>query len=114
MAVVWAGRVWVLEATRHGVWPIPLSNKAQDFGWIPCGHLGPVDLDRAFSIIGDGYGWEDAVAGDAGTLKIGLDHLWQCAEAFLWWRKISDCQATPDAVADYLLRGAVAMTEVQL
>jgi hypothetical protein len=114
MAVVWAGRVWVLEATRHGVWPIPLSNKKQDFGWIPCSELGDAELERAFSIVGDGYGWLDAYEADQGTLTPGANRLWECAEAFCWWRDIWGVQYVPDAVVDYLLKGDVSLTEVQL
>ena len=114
MAVVLAGRVWVLEATRHGVFPTPITVKGQDFGWIPAEELNDAGIERAFSQIGKGYGWLDAARADRGVLNAGDNDLWECAELFCWCKDIEDCLMVPDAVADYLLRGDVSLTEVQL
>lgn len=114
MAVVGQGRVWVLEATRHGVWPIPLTNKKQEFGWIPYKELSADDIERAYSIVGDEYGWGDAVEADSGKLVVGKNRKWQCSEAFMWWHGLTkqDCDPIPDAVVDYLLRGDRALRKV--
>lgn len=108
------GRVWVVEATRHGVYPMLLSEKGGRFYWIKADRLDQAQLDRAFSKVGKRYGWWDAIKAGLRSLVIGSNETWQCAEFYLWVKGITDVNPTPADVVEYELLGHGEMTIVEI
>ncbi len=83
IALVGAGRVFVLEAVGSGVRLFPLS-RALPFWWIRRrAELGAEAVDFAFDRLGDGYSRLQAIRAFFGTLTSGEDDRWQCAEYVL-------------------------------
>lgn len=80
LALVGAGRVFVLEAVSGGVRLFPLS-RALPFYWVRRHReLGGEAVDFAFDRLGDGYSKRQAIAAFLGDLRLGEDDIWQCAE----------------------------------
>jgi len=107
IAVVLAGRVFVLESVTGGVRLFPLS-KCVPCYWVK--YRKPFDLDRALSAYGEPYSQWEAILGrfDANDPSDGK---WQCAE-FVAWAHGMTCTATPSGVMDYTLRMGGVMHEV--
>ena len=83
LALVGAGRVFVLEAVSSGVRLFPLS-RALPFWWIRRPEeLDAEAIDFAFDRLGDGYSRLQAIRAFFGTLPAGEDDRWQCAEYVL-------------------------------
>lgn len=83
IALVGAGRVFVLEAVGAGVRLFPLS-RALPFWWIRRrAELGTEAVDFAFDRLGDRYSRLQAIRAFFGTLTSGEDDRWQCAEYVL-------------------------------
>jgi hypothetical protein len=103
VAVVLAGRVFVVHAIGRGVVIEPLSNQ-DAFYWCPMGHDFPESaLDAGMRRVGESYSKWQAVLAFFQKLRIGADTQWQCAEFALWfWQQagivIGDT-ATPAALA---------------
>ena len=106
IAVVLAGRVFVLESVSGGIRLMPLSKL------LPC-YLMPykdIDLDRAMSVCGEPYSKLEAIRGWNGSTD-ATNHVWQCAELVCWVHGLP-CSATPSAVVNYLLDQGCSMTEI--
>lgn len=83
LALVGAGRVFILEAVGSGVRLFPLSRELP-FYWIRRPRpLGPEAVDFAFDRLGDGYSRLQAIRAFFGTLALGEDDQWECAEYVL-------------------------------
>lgn len=103
VAVVLAGRVFVVHAIGRGVVIEPLSNQ-DAFYWCPMGFAFPeAALDAGMSRVGERYSKWQALLGFFKKLRIGADKEWQCAEFALWfWQQaglILGDVATPAAIA---------------
>ncbi len=103
VAVVLAGRVFVVHAVGRGVVIEPLSNQ-DAFYWCPMGFTFPDSaLDAGMRRVGERYSKWQALQGFFKKLKIGADKEWQCAEFVLWfWEQagLVLCDiATPAALA---------------
>lgn len=103
IAVVLAGRVFVVHAIGRGVVIEPLSNQ-DAFYWCPIGFAFPDSaLDAGMRRVGEHYSKWQALLAFFKRLKIGDDALWQCAEFVLWfWEQagLVLCDtATPAALA---------------
>lgn len=103
VAVVLAGRVFVVHAIGRGVVIEPLSNQ-DAFYWCPMGFAFPESaLDAGMSRVGERYSKWQALLGFFRKLKIGSDRQWQCAEFAIWfWQQaglILGEVATPAALA---------------
>lgn len=108
------GRVWVVEATRHGVYPMLLSKKGGEFYWIKSDRLYKEHLDRAFSKVGLRYGWWDAIKAGFRSLVIGDNAVWQCAEFYLWVKGITGVNPTPADVVEHALLAGAEMVKVEI
>ena len=107
LAWVDCNRVWVIEATRHGLYPMLLSRKNEDFYWISAkDSIEPAKMDAILDRVGDRYGWLDAIKGWFGRLTAGTNDTWQCAEFFAWARSLPvDVNLlTPSRIVDYVMR----------
>lgn len=95
IAVVLAGRVFVLESVTGGIRLMPLSKLTPCY-WIPDDELSDAGLERAMSVCGEPYSELEAILGaiDKTDAENGK---WQCAE-FVRWAKNMTCKATPDAI----------------
>lgn len=96
LALVGAGRIFILEAVGAGVRLWPLSRELP-FYWIartapsPTDpalpplprELGPEAVDFAFDRLGDRYSKLQAIRAFFGSLRLGEDDIWQCAEYVL-------------------------------
>ena len=83
LALVGAGRVFILEAVGSGVRLFPLSRELP-FYWIRRPReLGGEAVDFAFDRLGDGYSKLQAIRAFLGSLRLGEDDRWQCAEYVL-------------------------------
>lgn len=100
------GRVWVIEATRFGLYPQLLSRRNEDFYWIRAADsLEGAKLDAILERVGDRYGWMDAVRGWLGRLVAGQNDSWQCAEFYAWARGLPvEVRLTPSSLISYLMR----------
>ena len=80
LALVGAGRVFILEAVGAGVRLWPLSRELP-FYWIRRPReLGGEAVDFAFDRLGDRYSRLQAIAAFLEVLQFGEDDVWQCAE----------------------------------
>ena len=105
LALVFAGRVFVLEAVGTGVRIFPLSRE------LPFFHIGTnVEWTQeaeefALATVGQKYSKWEAIMGIFGETK--RDDNWQCAEYVRETLKLSglnlDCIATPSAIVNSLL-----------
>lgn len=83
LALVGAGRVFILEAVGAGVRLWPLSRELP-FYWIARPQpIGAEAVDFAFDRLGDGYSKLQAIRAFLGSLRLGEDDRWQCAEYVL-------------------------------
>lgn len=86
IALVGAGRIFVLEAVSAGVRLFPLS-RALPFWWVrrpdERGEFSAEAIDFAFDRLGDRYSRLQAIRAFFGTLAAGEDDRWQCAEYVL-------------------------------
>lgn len=83
LALVGAGRVFILEAVGAGVRLWPLSRELP-FYWIRRQRApGAEAIDFAFDRLGDGYSKLQAIRAFLGSLRLGEDDRWQCAEYVL-------------------------------
>lgn len=83
MALVGAGRIFILEAVGAGVRLWPLARELP-FYWIRRPReLGAEAVDFAFDRLGDGYSKLQAIRAFLGSLRLGEDDRWQCAEYVL-------------------------------
>lgn len=83
LALVGAGRVFILEAVGAGVRLFPLSRELP-FWWVRRPRpLGPEAIDFAFDRLGDGYSKLQAIKAFLGSLRLGEDDRWECAEYVL-------------------------------
>lgn len=109
--IVWIGdTVFVVESVTPTVRLVPLSNFVEEgFYWIPLGGLSSTEeVNAALSMVGKArYSKWDAVKGWFKKLRIGSNRSWQCAEAVIFWRRISGINlgnvATPSAVVEAAL-----------
>lgn len=105
MIMVFAGRIFVVEAVTPFVRLVPLSKFAKSgFYWIPM-NLPPCDaeVELAFSMVGVAtYSRWEAVKAFFKRFKVGTNAVWECAEAVITWRAASLVPlgdiATPTAV----------------
>lgn len=83
LALIGAGRVFILEAVGAGVRLFPLSRELP-FYWVrrPREISGEA-VDFAFDRLGDGYSKLQAIKAFFGSLRLGEDDTWQCAEYVL-------------------------------
>lgn len=107
VACVMSGRVFVLEAVATGIRLYPLS-RAKPFYW--CSRpqaIGEISLEWAFEKLGDKYSKWQAIKGQLGSLNIGKDNHWQCAEYVLETYRVDgdfiDIKATPSALVKYAM-----------
>lgn len=110
MAIVFGGRVWVVEAVVPHVRLVPLSKMAKEgFYWVPMEtEVTEKELEFALSIVGVGeYSKFQAVMGQLDELDVGEDNYWQCAEFVIACRRLSGVdlgkKATPSAVVQTAL-----------
>lgn len=83
IALVGAGRVFILEAVSGGVRLFPLSRELP-FYWIARPReLSGEAIDFAFDRLGDGYSKLQAILAFLDMLSHGEDDLWECAEYVL-------------------------------
>lgn len=111
VCVAWvvADRVFVIESVTPVVRIFPVSN-LQDHGfyWMPVGKDYPMteeELRFGLKRVGLGeYSKLEAIQGQLGTLNIGEDEKWMCAELTLVMRRLSGIdfgpKATPAAVVE--------------
>lgn len=108
VALAWVvgGRVFAIESVEPVIRIVPLSNLLGTEGcyWSPLGlDISDQELEFALSKVGNGaYSKLEAIASQLGTLQIGQDDLWSCAEFFVAARRLSGRdlgpKATPAAV----------------
>lgn len=101
IAVVLAGRVFVLESVTGGVRLIPLSKELPCY-WISHTEMSEAELNRAMSVCGEPYSDLEAILGALDKTD-DRNGVWQCSE-FVCWAKGFGCKATPDAVVDHALK----------
>lgn len=108
VAVLLAGRVFVLESVTGGIRLMPLSK------CLPCYHVGykPMDLDRAMSVCGEPYSQLEAVLGQFNRTN-DKNGVWQCSEFVRWVHELP-CPATPSAVVEYALAQGGALVEITI
>lgn len=83
LALVGAGRVFVLEAVGSGVRIFPLSRELP-FWWVPRPReIGAGAVDFAFERVGEAYSKWQAIKAFLGSLTAGEDDRWECAEYVL-------------------------------
>lgn len=106
LALVGAGRVFILEAVGSGVRLFPLSRELP-FWWVqrPLA-LGGEAVDFAFGRLGDGYSKLQAIKAFFGTLKLGEDDVWECAEYVLGILKADGEVLTNEATPTGVVRAA--------
>lgn len=105
LAWVAGGRVWCIESVEPVVRVVPLSNLVgRGFYWLPMRvQMSEQELEFALAKVGHGrYSKLQAVQAQLGTLAIGVDDQWECAELVIAARRLSGCdlgnKATPAAV----------------
>lgn len=112
MTLVYGGRVWLLESVQPVVRMVPLSNMvAGGFFWIPM--QAPVceaELEFALAEVGTGeYSRWQAVLAVLRQLRIGVDHIWQCAEYVIACRRQSGVDLGDEATPSAVVRAAQEM-----
>lgn len=111
VAVVLAGRVFILESVTGGVRLVPLS-KFLPCDWADRPAWSGDDLERAMSVCGEPYSQLEAMLGALGE-NDDANGQWQCAELVKWACRL-DCLATPAAVMDYALATGSSIREIRL
>lgn len=118
VGVAWSigGRVFVLEAVNSGVRIMPLSRLLPCY-WLRLARWGDTIEEFALTKVGQPYSKWQAILGGFGTLKIGDDSKWQCAEYVLAVLKYGGlkliCQATPSGIVDKLLELGCSLEKLQ-
>lgn len=107
IAVVLAGRVFVLESVTGGIRLMLLSKQLPCF-WIK--YRYPFDLDRAMSVLGEPYSQLEAIKGELGQTD-DTNGKWQCSE-YLKWARPLECKATPSEAVEFVLSRGGLMQEV--
>lgn len=110
IAVVLAGRVFVLESVTGGIRLEPLS-KFLPCDWADRPEWDEEQLERAMSVCGEPYSQIEAMLGALDATD-DTNGKWQCSE-FVKWACRLDCRATPSAVMDYALETGSAIREIQ-
>lgn len=109
IAVVLAGRVFVLESVTGGIRLMPLSKELPCY-WIAHTELTEDGLNRAMSVCGEPYSNLEAMLGALDQTD-DTNGKWQCAE-FVCWAKGFKCKATPDEVVEHCLKDGYPLVYV--
>jgi hypothetical protein len=112
VCVAWVigGRVFVIESVTPMVRIMPLSNlQDKGFYWIPTAvPMTDAELEFGLARVGLGeYSKIQAIEGQLGTLDIGGDELWMCAELVIAMRRLSGLDLGPKATPAAVVKKAL-------
>lgn len=111
IAVVWAGRVMVLESVTGGIRLFPLSKLTPCY-WIKY-RSKLFDLDRAMSVFGQPYSEIEAVKGKFGRTD-DTNGKWQCAKFVRWANSLGCAKDNPSSVVNHVLERGGVMQAIEI
>ena len=100
VAIVLAGRVFILESVTGGIRLEPLS-KFLPCDWLTYKELDEAGIERAMGVCGEPYSQIEAMLGQFNDTD-STNGKWQCSEFVIWALQLN-CLATPSAVVDCAL-----------